>query len=83
MLQATNSGQSDQEGRTETFSADNISELTIGSWKDLERQLACEFHVVINERRKVQFLKSFCVCLAVHQIFQNFENLYIVLHTFT
>ena len=46
-------------------------------------ELACEFHVVINERRKVQFLKSFCVCLAVHQIFQNFESLYIVLHTLT
>ena len=29
-------------------------------------ELACEFHVVINERRKVQFLKSFYVCLAVH-----------------
>ena len=40
-------------------------------------------YVVINERRKVQFLKSFCVCLAVHQIFPNFESLYIVLHTLT
>ena len=46
-------------------------------------ELACEFHVVFNERRKVQFLKSFYVCLAVHQIFQNFESLYIVFHTLT
>ena len=35
MLQTANSGQSDQEGRMETFSADNISELTIGGSKDL------------------------------------------------
>ena len=48
-------------------------------------ELACEFHVVINERPKVQFLKSFWVCLAVHvhQIFQSFKSLYIVLHTLT
>ena len=46
-------------------------------------ELACEFHVVINERQKVQFLKSFYVFLNVHQIFQNFESLYIVLHTLT
>ena len=46
-------------------------------------ELACEFRVVINKRRKVQFFKSFCVCLTVHQIFQNFESLYIVLHTLT
>ena len=41
ILQATNSGQSDQEGRTETFSADNISKLTIGSSKDLPDIAPC------------------------------------------
>ena len=41
ILQTTNSGQSDQDGRTETFSADNISELTIGSSKDLPNIAPC------------------------------------------